>query len=292
MEPLITLLWGMGGDFSDYMNLVQTLELKNEITVTGITAADILYKKIYGYRTVPKPAISQMKIDLIIVMTDKAYLEVESEIMEVGIDVGIIPCKVLSIPGFRVKDYLEIKKDIPTYFSVNCWAGLLYHRLRLPFRSPIINMFIQGEDYIKFLKCPQAYLEVELEFKGNGYDEYLGREYPIALCKDIELHLNHYDDFISAKNRWEERKTRINWQRIIAMMYTEDQEVAEEFSMLPYPKKMCFVPFDVNLDGVYKIGLSQRNGHFFEIVNGIVSGRYLYYDILNLAKGEIRKVVE
>lgn len=292
MKPLVTLLWGMGGDFSDHINLVQALELKNEITVTGVTAANIPYRKIYGYQTIPKTVISQLEIDLIIVMTDAAYLEIEREIAEMHIYADVIPCKVLSIPGFKVKEYLEVKNNVPTYFSVNCWAGFLYHRLRLPFCSPVINMFMKDRDYIKFLKSPQSYIETELEFNETGYDEYLGREYPIALCKDIKLHMNHYDDFGLAKDKWEQRKIRINWKRIIAMMYTEDQEIAEEFSTLPYLKKMCFVPFDMNLDGVYKIELPEQNRIFFEIVNGIVSGRYQYYDILDLAKGKVTKVVE
>ena len=292
MKPLLTLLWGMGGDFSGHINLVQALEIRNEISVTGITAEDIPYRKVYGYRTISKAAICQIEIDLIIVMTDAAFLEIENEIMEMDIHAGVIPCKVLSIPGFRVREYLCLKRDIPTYFSVNCWAGLLYHRLRFPFRSPIVNMFIPERDYIRFLRDPETYMKSELKWKETGYDKYLDREYPVALCRDIELHLNHYDDFTVAKKKWEERRARINWTRIIAMMYTEDREIAEEFSALPYPKKMCFVPFDADWDGVYKIGLSGQKNKFFEIVNGMVSGRYSYYDILDLAKGEIRKIVE
>lgn len=292
MKPLITLLWGMGGDFAEHINLVQALELRNEIAVTGITAAYIPYRKVYGYRTLSKAAVRQMEIDLVIVMSDAAYLEIENEIMAMGIHAGVISCKVLSIPRFRVREYLYLKQDIPTYFSANCWAGLLYHRLRFPFRSPIVNMFIPEKDYIRFLRTPETYMKSELEFKEIGYDKYLGREYPVALCQDIELHLNHYDDFSVAKKKWEQRRVRINWKRIIAMMYTEDREIAEEFSVLPYPQKMCFVPFDANLDSVYKIGLSGQNNIFFEVVNGIVSGRYQYYDVLDLAKGEIRKVVE
>lgn len=292
MKPLAAVLWGMGGDFSAYINLVQALELRNEITVMGITAAHIPFKKVYGYQTLSKTAVSRMNMDLIIVMTDALYLQIESEILGMGIQAGVIPCRVLAIPGFKIREYLDVKNDIPTYFSVNCWAGLLYHRLRLPFCSPIINMFIAEKDYLKFLKDPKIYLEAELEQKRTGYDEYLDREYPIALCKDIELHMNHYDSFILAKSKWEERKVRINWNRIIVMMYTEDQGVAEEFSALPYEKKMCFVPFDLELKGVCKIELAGQNSLFFEVVNGIVSGRYQYYDILKLAKGEIKKVVE
>lgn len=292
MKPLVTLLWGMGGDFSNYINLVQALEFRNEITVTGVTAADIPYRKIYGYQTISKSGIRQLEIDLIIVMTDAAFLEIEKEIAKMQIRAEVISCKALLIPGFKVKKYLDVKNDIPTYFSVNCWAGLLYHRLRLPFRSPIINMFIQEKDYIKFLKNPEIYMKTELKFKRTGYDAYLDREYPIALCKDIELHMNHYDNFDWAKSKWEERKARINWKRIISVMYTEDRDVAEEFSELPYQQKLCFVPFDADLEGVYKIEVTGWNGYFFELVNGIISGKYQYYDILDLAKGEIRKVVE
>lgn len=291
MKPLVTLLWGAGGDFVKYINLVQAFELKGEIEVLGVTAADMPYKEIYGYQTFSKNKVSRLEVDLIIIMSDALYLEIENDIRGMGICADVISCGVLSVPGFGVKEYLCIKKDIPTFFSVNCWAGLLYHWLRLPFRSPTINMFITGKDFIKFLKEPGLYLDTELEFKRMRYDGYLDREYPVALCKDVELHFNHYNDFASAKAKWDERAARINWERVIVVMCTEDSGIAEEFSMLPYEKKMCFVPFDSDLDGVYKIEMAGWEGYFFEVVNGIVSGRYPYYDILGLAKGEVRKVV-
>lgn len=291
-KPLITLLWGTGGDFSKYINLVQALEFRDEITVVGVTAAQMPYRRIYNYQAIPKDEVSRIEIDLIIVMTDALYFEVKRDIEGMGICAEIIPCGALSIPEFRVKEYLGIKNNIPTYFSSNCWAGLLYNRLRLRPRSPIINMFVGERDYIKFLKDPHMYLDTEPEFSRMWYDEYLRKEYPVALCKDIELHFNHYDNFTIARNLWNERAARVNWKRVIAMMYTEESEIAEEFLMLPYQKKMCFVPFDMDLDGVFRIEIPGQNAQFFELVNGIVSGRYQYYDILSLAKGEVKKVVE
>ena len=112
----------------------------------------------------------------------------------------------------------------------------------------------------------------------------------MGICGDIEVHFNHYKDYDNAKVDWERRKNRIHWDRLFVMMYTEDESVAVRFSTLPYEKKVCFVPFESNLQGVCTIPYTKGdNVHFFEIVNGVVSGKYQYYDILSVLSGDIIK---
>lgn len=284
------LLWGVGVDFSRYLNLIRYFEIKDDIQVVGVTANETIYEAIYGYVFYPKEKLSGLEFDMVIVMSDLAFQEIEKEIKSRGIEVPIIPCNVLSIPGFDMERYIRIKKNVPTIFACNCWGGLLYHRLKFPFLSPFINLYVEDEDFLRFLNMPRSYMDKEIEYHRADYDEYLGKEYPVGMCGDIEMHFNHYKDFSQAKENWERRKKRIHWDNIFVMMYTEKKSVAELFSQLPYKKKICFVPFESNLSGICPIPyIEKKDIPFFEIVNGIVSGRYHYYDIMSILSGEVAR---
>ena len=39
------------------------------------------------------------------------------------------------------------------------------------------------------------------------------------MLDDIEIHFNHYISFEEAKNKWDERKRRINYDNIYIVMY-------------------------------------------------------------------------
>ena len=48
-------------------------------------------------------------------------------------------------------------------------------------------------------------------------------------------------------------RSKTNWFNLLVMMYTEDPAVLAEFDRLPYSKKVCFVPFETNLNSGYYI---------------------------------------
>lgn len=223
-------------------------------------------------------------------MTKNYFCEIEEEIEEMNLGVEVISCDALSIPNFSFEKYIEIKNNVPTIFANNCWAGLLYHRLRLPFNSPFINMFLNDDDYLRFLEEPQKYINSELVFKETAYDTTLNREYPKCQCGDIYLNFNHYNDFEHANEAWKKRCKRINWDNIFVMMYTNDKTAAERFAKLPYEKKVCFVPFDMDEKDIVPIML-EDDAYFFEIVNGIVTGKYFYFDILDMLMGNYVKII-
>lgn len=53
-------------------------------------------------------------------------------------------------------------------------------------------------------------------------------------------------------------------------MYTENKETAEAFERLEYSKKICFVPFQIELKSALRLKMSDcegmRNVPFWEIV--------------------------
>lgn len=147
-------------------------------------------------------------------------------------------------------------------------------------------MFENISDYLKLLQNPITYMDEDLELFGTGYDSTLKKEYPIAKCNDILLHFNHYFSFDEAKEYWEKRKKRINWENIFVMMYTEHQEQAEEFIKLPYQKKICFVPYNTNENCLIYVDFRNKNEFsklpFWKIINGMATGIYPYYNVFDL----------
>ena len=95
----------------------------------------------------------------------------------------------------RSEKYRRINQNNDfTLITNNCIAGLLYHDLNLEFKSPIINMYILANDYIRLLNDFDFYLENELlELKD------IDKTYPIGTIgfdeKMITLHFLHFKDF-------------------------------------------------------------------------------------------------
>ena len=63
-------------------------------------------------------------------------------------------------------------------------------------------------------------------------------------------------------------------------MYTESEEILEEFDAFPYDKKVCFVPFKSDLDSAWHINPDIRKDlkTFTRIVNYFGMGEPFYYD--------------
>ncbi len=55
------------------------------------------------------------------------------------------------------------------------------------------------------------------------------------------------------ESQWYDRVKRINYDNIFIMMYTENREISEQFSQLPWKKKVRFTPFESSHVCVYSI---------------------------------------
>lgn len=145
----------------------------------------------------------------------------------------------------------NIYSDDFTIISNNCWAGFIYQSYNLKYNSPTIGLFFMAEDYIKFLKDIKRYMYMSIKFirskDSKWYEELKDThkfgEYPIGVIGDIEIHFLHYKNEEDAVVKWQERVSRINWNKIIIKF--NDQNLCtikhiEEFCNLPYKNKICF----------------------------------------------------
>ena len=143
-----------------------------------------------------------------------------------------------------------MNKDF-TIISRDCIGGVLYHQLGLRFLSPTINLFFVPDDFNIFCLHLKKYIKgklVELEDKNVNYP--VGLLYPShsLFLKPIRVDFMHYDSFTEAYNKWEERKTRINYKNIYiinSFCYPREiesfsKELVKKWNKIKY-KKMVFV---------------------------------------------------
>lgn len=125
-----------------------------------------------------------------------------------------------------------------TIFASNCIGGLLYHDLGLQFNSPLINLYLDSEDFIKFCEDPKKYLAMDF-VECNDYPD---RDYPIGRLGDIDVNFVHYKTLEEGVQKWKERAQRINWDNIVVISTNRggyNKEHEERFNKLPY-KKVLF----------------------------------------------------
>ena len=157
----------------------------------------------------------------------------------------LLGVRKLASPKYRAlrnKEIIDKLENITnfTIFSNNCLGGVFYHDAGREFSSPLINVALDGDDFLKFLENPEYYLNCKLEFFC-----WPGRDFPIARLDDIEVNFVHYKTQEECIEKWENRKKRIIWDNIFVIATDQDglgtDECLRRFDKLPYANKIMFV---------------------------------------------------
>lgn len=143
-----------------------------------------------------------------------------------------------------------------TILSNNCIGGFLYQDFELPYLSPTVNLYISPKDFVKFCKDIKKYVNLEMK---EGTDETVNC--PIGVIEDIKIYFVHYKTFKEGKEKWDNRKKRINYQNIYCMMTDRntvycnpevcEEEVIYEFDSLPIKNKVVFTSKKFDLNSVH-----------------------------------------
>ena len=107
---------------------------------------------------------------------------------------------------------LKLKNKNISIISSNCIGGVIYSEIGTRFLSPTINLYIMPSDFVKFVSNLKLYLESELEF----IDE--NSNFPIAKLIDIKIYFMHYNSEEEAREKWNERKKRVNYDNIFIII--------------------------------------------------------------------------
>ena len=140
---------------------------------------------------------------------------------------------------------------IKTIISNNCAGGAIMHELGMEFKTPTILLQILPEDFPRFCKNLRWYMETELVECHNFTPYEEGKlikmfggipQMPIGLIGDVLVCFQHYSSFEEAAGKWNERKTRIDYNHIGFIMHArgpEYQHEAEEFIETVSRTKLC-----------------------------------------------------
>lgn len=151
--------------------------------------------------------------------------------------------------------YLKTKDF--TIISNNCWGGTVYEAYDLPKGSPTVGMFFIAKDYIEFLSDLKGYIGGKLVFikpeksRWKKMTEVSGDKrfghYPVGVLSNgkntIEIFFLHYHSEQEAREKWERRIRRINWERLLVKFNDQNgctETEVEKFISLPFKNKLFF----------------------------------------------------
>lgn len=156
--------------------------------------------------------------------------------------------------------------------SNNCWAGSVYRRYGLPYASPTVGLYFFASDYVRFVSRLRHYTSMQLIFVDARESRHAGDLVekgelgkPVGVLDDIEVIFLHYATAAEAREKWERRCERINWDDVFikfSQMNGCSNEDLHAFDAFPHRNKLCFTasPRPELACAVYFPGYSERGG--------------------------------
>lgn len=167
-----------------------------------------------------------------------------------------------------------------TVISSNCWGGILYQDLGLNYQTPFVNQYMHTPCFLKLVKQFPAYMKMELAVSTTSKYFSAAAPYPIGHLGDLEIHFIHYslEDNVVAK--WNERKARIQSDKILFVLCERDQCTVDdlrEFDQLQV-NKLMFTAKNYGFKNSHKVFSLGREVLSADLVMGF---SYKKADIIN-----------
>lgn len=112
----------------------------------------------------------------------------------------------------KINNRKRLKNSDISIIASNCLGGLIYNDLGLRFMSPTINLRFDSKQFVKFVLNMEYYLQQEICFVPSE------EPFPVGLLDDITVCFVHYKTVEEARRKWEERKKRINPEKLFILL--------------------------------------------------------------------------
>lgn len=141
----------------------------------------------------------------------------------------------------RIERYRNRKRLKNRSFSLvtnNCIGGIISHDMHLRFLSPTVNLSFANDGFLLFCRHLVYYLSIPVE------EVVSDKGYPVGVLKgeygDIFLYFMHYDSFLEAKQKWEERALRVDMENLFIIMEAQkcEESILHQFDELDFPNKV------------------------------------------------------
>lgn len=168
-------------------------------------------------------------------------------------------------------------------------GGFMYKSCGLPYNTPLVGLYFYAPEYIKFLKNLKYNIEQPIRFiprSESQYAQYISKDYIIGVLGNtgIEIVFMHYRSEQEVLEKWERRKSRINYDNMIVKFSdsdpARDDKYIEEFDELPFEHKVCFTgkSYPQCKDVIYMKEFKQQGYAHYEWAYS-----YRYYDFVKHA---------
>ena len=156
----------------------------------------------------------------------------------------------------------DLKNFDFTLVCNNCLGGFMNKDFNLRFNSPFINLFIRDEDYVELLNKDNFKLflnEPIVEVKDKSVP------YPVGKIGNIRLDFMHYKSIEEAITKFEQRRSRMNFDNLFFIMtcvHQIDDKLINRFEEAHFKNKVIFVnkPNDKYKSAFYIKGFENQNG--------------------------------
>lgn len=201
------------------------------------------FKLVTAYTLIRNETISVFS-DLIIVFIHIIEVAIITAILKVFLKMKTVE-RIKNTLRNKIYNYYlltrrkQLKNKDFSLIASNCNGGYILHDLNLPFNSPFVNLWIRPKDFIKMLSDFKNYMNKELSFTKEE-----GINYPVGLLGgEIKIYFMHYENEDDAKDKWERRKVRINYENLFILFTDRDgceyQDIVD-YDNLPFSNKIIF----------------------------------------------------
>jgi len=132
----------------------------------------------------------------------------------------------------------------------NCFGSRFYKILNREYNTPFIGVFILPECFVKLVANFEYYIGLDMKFEENSKYDYINKlrrnhdeDYPLGLLGDVEINFLHYKTKEEAIEKWNRRKSRMDWDQLHFIMIANgpcDEDRMVEFIQNEPQNKVCF----------------------------------------------------
>lgn len=181
----------------------------------------------------------------------------------------------------KINRLLYRKRDF-VIISDNCFGGVIYQELEMPYTSPFIGLAVKASDYVRLLSNIDYYLCQPIHFVESN------ESYPVGMLDDVTIDFVHYKDEQEVVEKWKRRKSRmlsIDKDKWVVKMDDRQKSTVkylEQFHSLPYKNKISFSIYDLPFKN--HVCMKEKDGNGKCVVQGVKLYKcaYKYIDVLNL----------
>lgn len=153
-----------------------------------------------------------------------------------------------------------------SFISSNCLGGRFSQLLDVQYRSPTVGLYFYPGDFLNFVSDLPRNLQADVDADEPSSAQ---QGYPVGVVNACKIHFMHYASFAAAKQKWNERKSRVDLAKAIFIFTDRDGATYQDllaFDELPFERKMLFVhrPYPELRSAIYIKGF-ERAGQVGEL---------------------------